>query len=164
MGQRKSLKITLIAVGGLLSLAVVYFFVLGQNSRSGSAPGLLQGQLSPCPDKPNCVGSEHPQDSAHYIEPLVITDGKVAEAMQSLREIITEQGGIVKGSSSTYIAATFTSSLFGFVDDVEIRADATAGVIHLRSASRVGHSDLDANRKRVNLIVQRFRGNGIPEK
>jgi uncharacterized protein (DUF1499 family) len=153
------MKIGLIAVVVLLSLASIYLFVLGQNSRSGNAPGLLQGRLGPCPDKPNCVSSEQPQDNAHYVEPLDLTDMDVAASMQSLREIIIAQGGIVKTASSTYIAATFSSSLFGFVDDVEIRADATAGVIHLRSASRVGTSDLGANRKRVNLIKQRFRGN-----
>lgn len=153
------MKIALIAAVILLSLVAIYLFVLGQNSRSGNAPGLLQGMLRPCPDKPNCVSSEQPQDNAHYVEPLYITDNDVAASMQSLREIIIAQGGTVKNAGSTYIAATFTSSLFGFIDDLEIRADASAGVIHLRSASRVGTSDLGANRKRVNLIKQSFRGN-----
>jgi len=143
----------------MFSLVTIYLFVLGQNSRSGNAPRLHQGLLSPCPDKPNCVSSEQPQDNAHYVEPIDLTGKSIATSMQSLQEIILAQGGTIKTAGSAYIAATFTSSLFGFVDDVEIRADTTAGVIHLRSASRVGTSDLGANRKRVNLIKQRFRGN-----
>ncbi|PZO25782.1 MAG: DUF1499 domain-containing protein, partial [Betaproteobacteria bacterium] len=41
---------------------------------------------------------------------------------------------------------------FGFVDDVEFRIDQGSGLLHVRSASRVGYSDLDANRKRVEQI------------
>lgn len=151
------MKIILVTVVVLASLVVIYLFVLGHNSRSGNAPGLLEGQLSPCPDKPNCVCSEQLKEDAHYVEPLFITDRNVAASMQSLREIIVAQGGTIETETPTYIAATFTSSLFGFVDDVEIRADTTAAVIHLRSASRVGTSDLGANRKRVNLLKQVFR-------
>ena len=153
------MKIFLVAVAVMVSLVAIYFFVLGQNSRSGNAPGLHQGLLRPCPDKPNCVSSEQPQDTAHYVEPIVLSGKSVAASMQRLQEIILAQSGTIKTTSSTYISATFTSSLFGFVDDVEIRADTTAGVIHLRSASRVGTSDLGANRKRVNLIKQLFLEN-----
>jgi uncharacterized protein (DUF1499 family) len=52
---------------------------------------------------------------------------------------------------------TFASALFGFVDDLEIRIDAEVGSIHLRSASRVGKSDLGANRKRVEIIQKLYR-------
>jgi len=48
-------------------------------------------------------------------------------------------------------------TLFGFVDDLEIRIDAEVSVIHLRSASRVGKSDLGANRKRVEMIKKSYR-------
>lgn len=151
------MKIILVAVVVLVSLVTIYLFVLGQNSRSGNAPGLHKGLLRHCPDKPNCVSSEQPQDSAHYVEPIYLTGKSVAASIQSLQEIILAQNGTIETAGSTYIAATFTSPLFGFVDDVEFRVDTTAGVIHLRSASRVGTSDLGANRKRANLIKQRFR-------
>lgn len=153
------MKIVLVAVVVMVSLVAIYLFVLGQNSRSGNAPGLHQGLLRPCPDKPNCVSSEQTQDNAHYVEPINLSGKSVAASMQSLQEIILAQSGTIKTASPTYIAATFTSSIFGFVDDLEFRVDTTAGVIHLRSASRVGTSDLGANRKRVNLIKQRFHGN-----
>ncbi|MDQ6965890.1 MAG: DUF1499 domain-containing protein, partial [Mariprofundaceae bacterium] len=51
-----------------------------------------------------------------------------------------------------YLHATFTSRLFRFVDDVELHRDAASGVVHIRSASRVGHSDFGVNRKRVEVI------------
>jgi len=52
----------------------------------------------------------------------------------------------------------FRSRVFGFVDDVEFLFDATARLIHVRSASRVGHSDLGVNRARVEKIRVRFQG------
>jgi len=125
-------------------------------SRSGKAPGLLEGELSPCPDKPNCVCSERRDDSAHFIEPLPIADVPVADAMQKLEKIIAALGGRIETSRENYIAATFSSSLFGFVDDVEVRADADARVLQVRSASRVGRGDLGANRKRVEEIRRLF--------
>ena len=146
--------LTVIALAAVLFLLL--FAVLGYISRSDKAPGLLDGALSPCPDKPNCVCSEHRDDSAHFIEPLPIADTPVVVAMQKLEKIISALGGRLETSRENYIAATFSSSLFGFVDDVEARADADARVLHLRSASRIGHGDLGANRKRVEEIRRRF--------
>lgn len=137
-------------------LVVAYFIYLGQVSRSGSAPGLVSGMLSSCPDKPNCVCSENRQDDAHFIEPLPLAGAPLAQAMQNLRAAVEQLGGHIESSSADYIAASFRSSLFGFVDDVEFRADQTRQVIQVRSASRVGHSDLGANRKRVESIRQQL--------
>lgn len=69
-----------------------------------------------------------------------------------MREVIELLGGDVNYSDDNYMAATFTSDLFRFVDDVEFRVDQSSGSLHVRSASRVGYSDLDANRKRVEQI------------
>jgi uncharacterized protein (DUF1499 family) len=55
-----------------------------------------------------------------------------------------------------YIRAEFKSRIFGFVDDVEFWFDDEQKVIHFRSASRVGYSDLGANRKRMEKIRERF--------
>lgn len=143
-------------VAGIAISATIYLMYQGRVSRSGAAPGLIGELLAPCPDTPNCVCSEHRRDNEHYIEALKIPDGGLALAMQNMAEVIREIGGNVDTASENYIAATFSSAVFGFVDDVELRGDAESGVIHLRSASRVGRSDLGANRKRVELIRQRF--------
>jgi uncharacterized protein (DUF1499 family) len=54
--------------------------------------------------------------------------------------------------SDSYLHAEFTSLIFRFVDDVEFVIDNDAKVIHVRSASRLGTSDLGVNRKRVEEI------------
>lgn len=151
--KMKSLSII---IAGIVMLALIYLMYQGRVSRSGEAPGLTGGLLAPCPDKPNCVCSEYLRGVEHYIEPFKVPDGGMAQTMQSVARIIREIGGNVDSVGESYISATFASTVFGFVDDVEIRADAQAGVLHLRSASRVGRSDLGANRKRIELIRQRF--------
>jgi uncharacterized protein (DUF1499 family) len=59
-------------------------------------------------------------------------------------------------AGTNYIHATFTSALFGFVDDVEFSFDEQNKIMNVRSASRTGYSDLGVNRKRVEEIRRRF--------
>lgn len=63
-------------------------------------------------------------------------------------------GGVVTQQSDDYIAAEFTSLLMRYVDDVELRLANDA--VHVRSASRVGYSDMGANRDRVEALRQRL--------
>lgn len=57
---------------------------------------------------------------------------------------------------SDYLHFTFKSALFGFIDDVEFYFDESKKMIHFRSASRTGYSDLGANRKRMTAIVDKY--------
>jgi len=133
---------------GLLILAAG--FVLGVKSKQSPPLGLMAGHLRPCPASPNCASSEAVKnDTEHYIKPLPIRDGKSWAKMASAIENL---GGHIVVNDGQYLHATFTSSLFRYVDDVEARLDASERVIHLRSASRVGRSDLGANRKRIESI------------
>ena len=59
-------------------------------------------------------------------------------------------GAVVVSAQDKYIRSEFTSSLIGFVDDVEFYIEASG--IQVRSASRLGHSDFGANRKRIESI------------
>ena len=125
-------------------------------SFSGTRPtnlGVNNGQLAACPSSPNCVSSQAPaSDSEHNIAPLSYT-GTTAEAITTIKSAIQSAGNaqIVK-STDSYIYAEFTSKLMGFVDDVEFSVDDSAKVIQVRSASRLGQSDLGVNRKRVEEI------------
>ena len=146
------MKAVLITLSLLVVAFVVLFLILGVLSKSGKAPGLVDGRLSNCPDKPNCVNSDQGEDAAHYIEPLGILDDDSTATMPALKKVIREMGGRIEAESDHYLAATFSSAIFGFVDDLEIRVDSSERVIHIRSASRVGHSDMGVNRKRTELL------------
>ena len=58
------------------------------------------------------------------------------------------------------LEATATTFWFGFVDDVvvRIRPDGSGSLVDVRSASRVGSSDLGANARRIDAFMARFRG------
>lgn len=137
------------------------FVILGVKSRAGVAAGVHDNKLTPCPNTPNCVCSEFPEQAEHFIEPIALGKINAAQALPVLKRLIVDIGGTVKESGnpeldSVYLAATFTSSLFGFVDDLELRVDTAVNHIQLRSASRVGRSDLGANRKRVQALKSLF--------
>ncbi len=150
------MKAILVAITALILLSVAALTVLGKMSQSGNPVGILDGRLAPCPDKPNCVSSEGPTDTSHFTSPILLTEPAVPRAMQIMRSVLIDLKGEVQIEHDTYIAASFTSPLFGFVDDVEIRFEPTHNRIHIRSASRVGYGDLGANQQRVEMIKKGF--------
>ncbi|MBF2029568.1 MAG: DUF1499 domain-containing protein [Oscillatoriales cyanobacterium C42_A2020_001] len=118
--------------------------------------GVKDGRLLPCPGTPNCVCS-YDTDAVHAIVPLTYS-GEASEAIAQLKQIIQamERTTIIT-EASDYLYAEFKSKLMGFVDDVEFYVDPTAKVIHVRSASRLGKSDLGVNRNRIELIREKLK-------
>jgi uncharacterized protein (DUF1499 family) len=125
--------------------------LLGCAGTKPAGLGVTDGRLAPCPSTPNCVSSQS-TDAGHAIEPLRFT-GSADAAMSRLRKIISgmKRARIVE-DRNCYVRAEFTSLIFRFVDDVEFALDAKRGTIDVRSASRVGRSDLGVNRKRTDEI------------
>jgi uncharacterized protein (DUF1499 family) len=115
---------------------------------------LVDGRLRPCPESPNCVSSESDSASSR-IEPLTFK-GPPEKAWGDLKETIRDMGGEIQEEHDGYLWTTFTSRLFRFVDDVEFRMVFTDGIIHVRSGSRVGYSDLGVNRRRVEKLRTLF--------
>ena len=147
------MKIALILFLLVVIAAVTALFIFGRISASGEAPGLIDGQLARCPQTPNCVCSEFKDDISHYIEPLsMVTTQEFSTIITAIGNI----GGEVVSQSNNYLAARFSSQLFGFVDDVEIRLDPEQGIIQFRSASRIGHSDFGVNRKRIEQLKEQL--------
>jgi len=146
----------LIIIASIVLLVIIALIILGLMSHSGAPYGLAEGRLKQCPDRPNCVSSEFVSDTEHYIEPLVYSANDAAQVLPRLKAIIREMGGSLQVEKTDYLAATFTSSLFRFVDDLELRIDTDQKTIHLRSASRVGYGDGGVNRKRVELLKKSF--------
>ncbi len=108
--------------------------------------GVKDGKLAPCPGTPNCVNSQsdNPQSKIEPLPAVAIADlKKVIEGMEGAK--IIEQ-------TDNYLYAEFKTKLMGFVDDVEFYLDPNENVIHVRSASRLGKSDLGVNRKRIESI------------
>ena len=123
----------------------------------GPAPpiGVVDGRLRPCPSSPNCICSQD-SDAEHTIAPLRFA-GNAQAAWQRLRQVIDGQPRIrVISADDRYLHVEFTTALLRFVDDVEFLLDSANGAVHIRSASRIGHSDLGTNRKRMEGIRKLF--------
>lgn len=128
---------------------------------SGRAPkdlGVRDGRLKPPSRTPNSVSSQAhlypdaPQKDDAAIAPLPLT-GDPAAAIARLRRIVESMPGArVVDVRPDYLYAQFTTKWLRFVDDVEFWASPAEGVIHVRSASRVGRKDFGVNRRRVEAI------------
>lgn len=141
----------------LIPVAILLMLItLSIVSQFGSVPGLQAGKLKRCPTTPNCICTEFEEDDRHYRKPVDLAKQDSGEAMAAIKAVIDRMGGNIHTADDHYLAATFRSAMFRFVDDLEVRIDADAGLIHIRSASRVGHGDSGANLNRVNRFKSIF--------
>ena len=140
----------------LIALFVISAVLLTALSCASNPPKvqLVDGRLKACPNSPNCVSSESDSPSSR-VEPLTF-QGLPEKAWGDLKETIRDMGGEIQEEHDGYLWATFTTRLFRFVDDVELRMVSTNGIIHVRSGSRVGYSDLGVNRRRVEKLRTLF--------
>ena len=107
--------------------------------------GIIQGKLSSCPESPNCVSSYSSNDT-HKISPL-------KSSIEEIQQILISQDRVkIITQNEHYLYAEFTSKLMRYVDDVEFYYVPEEQVVHVRSASRLGKSDMGVNRKRIEHI------------
>lgn len=136
------------------------FFIIGLMTAAISQQALSQTQtgaqqaLPPCPSSPNCVSSQA-SDEAHYIAPLQ-AGSNVLESAALLSTVLSSLPRVEwEASGDNVISATFKTRIMRFTDDVLFHLD-DDGTIQVRSASRMGYSDLGANRDRVEMLRQKL--------
>ncbi len=103
--------------------------------------------LPECPESPNCI---------RY---TFAVEESISEARNVLQTSLERMNAHEIESSDRTIDAVFRIPVFGWMDDVNIQLE-TAGsgetLIHMRSASRVGYSDLGVNRMRIKKIRSEY--------
>jgi len=122
--------------------------------------GVVNSQLAPCPDTPNCVSSDS-LDESHYVpafkleasSELVWSEIKLYIDSQSNMEIVREL--------KDYLYVESTSTLMRFVDDVELHLREQDGIIAVRSASRYGKSDFGVNKERIDDLYLYLSEKGL---
>ena len=82
-------------------------------------------------------------------------EGDANLVVEAIIDTVSSNGGKVTGSTENTVDALFVTKLLKFKDDVNFEVDDEAKLIHFRSASRVGHSDLGANRKRMDMLMSK---------
>lgn len=128
---------------------------------SGKRPrslGVNDGRLASCGRRLNCVCSQaDPGDAQRYVAPIQVK-GTAAEAIAAARRAVESMARArVVREEGSYLHAEFRSSLMGFLDDVEFFFDERTGVLHVRSASRLGRRDFGVNRERVEALRARLQ-------
>ncbi len=123
-------------------------------TRPSVALGSEKG-LAPCPKSPNCVCSGF-KNGPGYIDPLSVTG--LPDPIALVEQILLQERGmkVVKRTES-YLHVEVRSRVLRFVDDLEVLLDPEAGLLHFRSASRVGYYDFGANGKRVERLKGQIR-------
>ena len=149
-----------------LAIAIVALIVVavcaGQAGLLQGTPptdlGVHDGKLKPPSDTDNSVTSQAPLYPDHAqrqhadIAPLALR-GDGPATMARIKALIeaTANAKLIK-SDANYLYAQYTTQLMKYVDDVEFWYDPAAGVIQVRSASRVGKGDWGVNRKRIEAV------------
>ena len=121
--------------------------------------GVKDGRLAPPKSTPNCVSSQaDASDTEHYIAPIPFK-GTAAQAMAAARKAVEGmEGASIIRQDGAYLYAEFRTRVMRFVDDVEFFYDEKAGLLHARSASRLGRRDFGVNRARIEALRARIEG------
>jgi uncharacterized protein (DUF1499 family) len=119
-------------------------------------------RISDCPSSPNCVSSRA-QDPDHRVDPISVEVAPDA-AWEIIKQALAAEPRlriVEERKDQWYLHAEATSLVFRFVDDVEFQLDPGQRLLHVRSASRVGHWDLGANRRRVERLREALKTRGL---
>lgn len=160
MLRRALTGIALLTVVLGVAIALHLAIAEGDTVFAGKTPGNLgvqDGRLASCGRRLNCVSSQADAgDAQRYVAPIPFK-GRAAEAIAAARRAVESmpRARVVR-EEGNYLHAEFRSKLMGYVDDVEFTFDAAAGVLHVRSASRLGRRDFQVNRERVEALRARL--------
>jgi uncharacterized protein (DUF1499 family) len=153
--MRKMLQLSFVAIVALVAMSL-----FGCAGRRPSTLGVSDERLAACPSSPNCVSSDA-EDESHRVSPFELAV-PAAQAWSAVREAVA---GIprtrIVADADGYLHAECRSALMGFVDDLELLLRPSEGRIAVRSASRLGHSDLGVNRRRVESLRAALFARGV---
>lgn len=149
--MKKITKITSSLFFVLIVAFLIRMFTFGTKSQEmTNQMSYSNGKLASCPDKPNCVSSFQAENDSHYIAPVSLRE----TLLLKLEDYLTTQGCSKTKSEQGYWHYVCQSSIFGFVDDLELLYISDLKKLYFRSSSRVGYSDMGANRKRVQTLIK----------
>lgn len=124
--------------------------------------GIYNDKLAACPSSPNCVSSDA-ADSGQHIEPLSLAVAAEAAWQAAQAAVAALPGAKVTSVENHYLRAECHSTVFGFVDDLELHLRPAENVIAVRSAARLGYFDFGVNRKRVEKLRAELIARGVLE-
>jgi uncharacterized protein (DUF1499 family) len=151
-GRRLVARAASLLAAGVLAVLAAAWGGAFSGSPPGDAIGVSDGRLAPVRSGHWNAVSSFADTEYHRISPLDAGADPQASFAELRRLVAGWPGARIAGEAPGYLHAEFRTPLMRFVDDVEFLLDAQAGLIHVRSASRLGRRDFGANRKRVEAI------------
>jgi uncharacterized protein (DUF1499 family) len=162
MPRRALAAILAVALGAGAGLGVHLATAKGATMFAGKRPaslGAADGRLASCGRRLNCVSSQTDSaDARRHVAPIPFRGSALDAIAAARRAVETMARATVVRHEANYLHAEFRSKLMGFVDDVEFTHDEQAGLLHVRSASRLGRRDFEVNRDRVEALRARIEG------
>jgi uncharacterized protein (DUF1499 family) len=147
-----------LAVVGLAALVAMALF--GCAGRRPTTLGVEGARLAPCPSSPNCVSSDA-ADAAHAVAPFALAV-PAEQAWAAARDAVAGMPRTrIVADADRYLHAECRSALLGFVDDLELHLRPADAQIAVRSASRLGYSDMGVNRRRVEALRAALAARGV---
>lgn len=144
------MKILLVIIALIALLAL---FMVVKNMRTPADLGVNQGKLALMPKSPNAVSSQS-DDPEKKVAPIPFK-GELNESKEWIKKALEAYGNIsIITEEANYLHAVSTTSKMKYHDDLEFYFDEDAAVIHFRSASRVGYSDMGLNRDRYESLIE----------
>jgi uncharacterized protein (DUF1499 family) len=138
-------------VVGVMGVIVIYMLV--KNNSMPENLGINNGKLAKLSNKPNAVSSQT-EEKDKRVEALKFK-GNLENSKNEIYKAIETYGNVktVKNDEN-YLYVIFTTGKMKYHDDVEFYFDEGEKLIHFRSSSRVGYSDLGLNRERYNKLKE----------
>ncbi|MDZ7858627.1 DUF1499 domain-containing protein [Sphaerotilus sp.] len=151
-------KLLLVLIGVVVAVLTGARLGLLNGQRPGDL-GVTNGRLKPPSLTRNSVSSQarlypdHPQRAYAAVEPLPLHDRNAEAALQTLAAVLRDMPGVtLVEQRPDYLYAQAQTRWLRFVDDVEFWVDPAAGVVEVRSASRLGREDFGVNRARIEAV------------
>jgi uncharacterized protein (DUF1499 family) len=148
VSKRKILLFGVFIVLLITAAMAVYFPLQGSRTSDIASDSQIHSEIEKCPDSPNCIIVSKRFETEH---------GQLFEFLEKAIADLNPHESEVD-SSELKVQSVFKIPLFGFKDDVlaVVEPDGPNSVVHIKSSSRVGYSDLGVNRRRVKKIIRKL--------
>lgn len=129
--------------------------IIVKNNRTPAHLGESNGSLAQLPKTPNAVSSQT-SDLHKKVDSLPFNEN-LTQSKNSLKLVLAGFENLdIIDERKNYLHAVSTSKTMRFHDDIEFFFDERSKVVHFRSASRVGFSDMNVNRKRYERLRKEY--------
>ena len=142
-------------VFGILAVVLILIIVMTAKNMKTPELGVENGLFKPLSSKPNGVSTQA-KDEDKLVEPLPFS-GDLESTKTLIIEVCKSYGEVkIIKEERNYIHIVFTTGKMKYKDDAEFYLDEKNQLVHYRSESRIGYSDMGLNRDRYDALASSY--------